>query len=111
MKTDKPVLIIASHLGAGKTAIVEAVSLMRHHHPDLIVVDSSDEAKQIEVVLEAEKERGILINPIKQFELSAMDFKNYHELQPQIKITHKGEQIKSARNIRREKDRKQKKYR
>ena len=115
MKTDKPVLIIASHIGAGCTGLRTSAELliasMKENHPDLVVVDNIDDARNLGVDLEPEKDRGILISPIKKFELNAMDIKNYHEIQPEIKITHKGEQIKSARNIRREKERNQKKYR
>jgi deoxyadenosine/deoxycytidine kinase len=108
MSTKKPILIIAGHLGTGKTTMTEAISEIMHKHPECIVVNSLDEAKLLDVNLEDEKERGILINPTKKFEENLITSCKMAEPMPQIKFTHNGEQIKSARNIRREKQRKNK---
>ncbi len=112
MTNDKPILIVAGmgNSGVGKAVMAEAIAEILHKHPDCIVVNSAEEAKLLGVDLEPEKERGILINPIEKFEESLIEIKTYHSAPiPQMKITHKGEQIKSARNIRREQKRKNQK--
>jgi len=111
MKNDKPILIVAGmgDSGIGKTVMANAIAEILHKHPDCIVVNSVEEAKLLGVDLEAEKERGILINPTQKFEenLTITSCKVIEPM-PQMKITHKGEQIKSPRNIRREQQRKNK---
>lgn len=108
MKTDKPVLIILGHVGVGKSVMAEAIVEILHKHPDCIVVNSIEEAKMLGVDLEPEKDMGIIINPsFKKFEENLIK-SCVVEPMPQIKFTHNGEQVKSARNIRRENQRKQK---
>ncbi len=106
MNQDKPVLIISGHVGVG-SVMAAAIAEILHKHPDCIVVNSVEEAKLLGVGLEAEKERGVLINPVKKFEENLIKSCVVEPI-PQMKITRKGEQIKSARNIRREQKRKNK---
>jgi len=111
MTNDKPILIVAGmgDSGVGKAAMAESIAEILHKHPDCIVVNSLEEAKLLGVDLEPEKERGILINSVEKFEENLIEIKPYYSApMPQMKITHKGEQIKSARNIRREQQRKNK---
>lgn len=114
MVKDKIVLVTIGCIDHGKTTMTETIASLKEEHPNLIVVHNPEDAKKLAFDLEPEKDRGIIINvpekpfPVEEFKQNAIQAK-YHEFMPEIKITHKGEQVKSARNIRREKERKQKK--
>lgn len=106
MVKDKIVLVTIGCIDHGKTTMTETIASLKEEHPNLIVVDNPEDAKKLPYDIELD--RGVTINPVQQFNQDAFPIK-FHEFMPEIKITHKGEQVKSARNIRREKERKQKK--